>query len=70
MSVLVTSEIFRLFANTLSPDDKCSRRKMQIFWEQLQTFFVSEKGGFVSIFDCISEMCMKFRTFWKKRRVS
>ena len=31
MSELVTSEIFRLFVNTLSPDDKYSSRHMQIF---------------------------------------
>ena len=68
MSALVTSEIFRLFVNTLSPDDKYSRRNMQIFSEQLQTFLVSKKGCFLSIFDCISEMCMKFRTFWKKKK--
>ena len=37
MSALVTSEIFRLFVNTLTPDDKYSRRNIQIFWQQLQT---------------------------------
>ena len=37
MSALVTSEIFRLFVNTLTPDDKYSRRNMQIFRQQLQT---------------------------------
>ena len=31
MSVLVTSEIFRLFVNMLTPDDKYSRRNVQIF---------------------------------------
>ena len=36
MSALVRSEIFRLFVNTLTPDDKYSRRYMQIFWQQLQ----------------------------------
>ena len=36
MSALVTSEIFRLFVNTLTPDDKYFRRYMQIFWQQLQ----------------------------------
>ena len=36
MSALVTSQIFRLFLNTLTPDDKYSRRYMQIFWQQLQ----------------------------------
>ena len=43
MSALVTSEIFRLFFNTLTPDDKYSRRNMQIFWQQLQTP-LSQKG--------------------------
>ena len=37
MSALVTSEIFRLFVNTLTPDDKYSRRNMQIFWQQFKT---------------------------------
>ena len=36
MSALVTSEIFRQFVNTLTPDDKCSRRYMQIFLQQLE----------------------------------
>ena len=37
MSALVTSDIFRLFVNTLIADVKDSRRNMQIFWQQLQT---------------------------------
>ena len=45
MSPLVTSEIFRLFVNTLTPDDKYSRRYMQIFWQQLQRP-LSQKGLF------------------------
>ena len=43
MSALVTSETFRLFVNTLTPDDKYSRRYMQIFWQQLETP-LSQKG--------------------------
>ena len=43
MSELVTSEIFSLFVNTLTPDDKYSRRNMQIFWQQLQRP-LSQKG--------------------------
>ena len=43
MSALVTSETFRLFVNTLTPDDKYSRRYMQIFLQQLQTP-LSQKG--------------------------
>ena len=31
MSALVTSEIFRLFVNTLTIEEKYSRRNMQIF---------------------------------------
>ena len=42
-SALVTSEIFRLFVNTLTPHDKYSRRYIQIFWQQLQTP-LSQKG--------------------------
>ena len=37
MCALVTSEIFLLFVNTLTPDDNHSRRYMQIFWQQLPT---------------------------------
>ena len=29
--------MFRVFVNTLTPDDKYSRRNMQIFWPQFQT---------------------------------
>ena len=43
MSALVTSQIFRLFVNTLTLDDKYSHRNTQIFWQQLQTTF-SQKG--------------------------
>ena len=65
MSAIVTSETFRLFVNTLTPDDKCFRRNQQILWQQLQTS-LSQKGKSFLIFYSISEMCMKFRTFWKK----
>ena len=70
MSVLVTSEIFRLFVNTLTPDDKYSRRYMQTFWQQEQTPLSQKEREFFKIFYWISEMCMKFSTFRKKRRVS
>ena len=43
MSALVTSQIFRLFVNTLTPDEKYSHRNMQIFWQQLQTLLF-QKG--------------------------
>ena len=43
MSALVTSETFRLFLNSLTPDDNYSRRYIQIFWQQVQTL-LSQKG--------------------------
>ena len=44
MSALVTSEIFRLFVNTLTPDDNYSCRNIQIFRQQLQ-MTLSQKGN-------------------------
>ena len=53
MSAFVTSESFRLFFNTLTPDDRYSRRNMQIFWQHIQTP-LSQKGktfySFVIVF--------------------
>ena len=46
MSALVTSEIFRMFVNTLTPDDKYSRHHMQIFSQQFQTFLSQEENTF------------------------
>ena len=46
MSALVTSSIFRLFFNTLTPDVKYSRRNTKIFWQQLQTLLSQEENTF------------------------
>ena len=43
MSALVTYEIFRLFLNTLTPDDIYSRHYMQNFWQQCQTLLSQEE---------------------------
>ena len=48
MSALVTSEIFRLFLNTLTPDDRYSRRYMQTFWQQVQTPYLKKQRLFVN----------------------
>ena len=48
MSALVTSEILRLFVNPLTPDDKNSRRNIQISWKQLQTPFLKKEKLFVN----------------------
>ena len=50
MTALVTSEIFRLFVNTLTPDEKYSRRYMQIFWQQLQTSLSQKEMSFFRFF--------------------
>ena len=50
MSALVTSEIFRLFVNTLTPDDKCLRRYMQTFWQQVQTPLSNKRETFLRFF--------------------
>ena len=42
-------EIFRLFVKTLTPDEKYSRRNMQVFWQQLQTP-LSRKGQTIFTF--------------------
>ena len=55
MSALVTSEIFRLFVNTLISHDKYSPRYMQIFSQQLQRP-LSQKG--ISFLDFLLH-------FWK-----
>ena len=54
MSALVTSEIFLLFLNTLTPDDKYSRRYMQTFWQEVQTHLSQKERDFLKIFYYIS----------------
>ena len=60
MSELVTSEISRLFLNTLSPDDKYSRRNMHIFWQQLPTPLSPEENTFsrflIAFLKCASNL--------------
>ena len=50
MSALVTTEIFTLFVNTLTPDAKYSRRNMQIFWQQVPTPLSQQENTFYGFF--------------------
>ena len=50
MSALVTSEILRLFVNTLTPDGKYSRRYMQIFYQQPQMPLSEKRMAFFRFF--------------------
>ena len=49
-------EIFRLFLNTLTPDDKYSRRNMETLWQQLQTPLSQKEktlcGFFIAFLKC------------------
>ena len=48
MSALVTYEIFSLFVNTSTPDDKFSRRYMQIFRKLFKTPLSKKKRIFLN----------------------
>ena len=69
-TALLWSKILRLFANTLTADDKYSCRNMQKFLQQLQKLLSEKQKTFFWIIYSISEMYMKFRTFWKQGWVS
>ena len=43
MSALVKNEIFRLFLNTLPPDDKYSRRNMQYSGNNFKRFYLKNE---------------------------
>ena len=66
MSPLVTSEIFRLFVNTLTPDDKSSRRYLQNFWQQLQTPLSQKGKTFCGFFNAFIECALNLEHYEKK----
>ena len=66
MSALVTSEIFRLFVNTLTTDDKYSRPSMQIFWQQLQKPFSQKGMAFFRFLIAFSKCAWNLEHFEKK----
>ena len=66
-SALVTSEIFRLFVNTLTPDVKYSRRNMYIFWQQRQTLLSQEKKTFCGFFIAFPKYAWNLEHSEKKR---
>ena len=67
MSALVTSEIFRLFVNTVTPDEKYSRRNMQISWQQLQTLLSQEEKTFRGFFIALPKCAWNLEHFEKKK---
>ena len=67
MSALVTSQIFRLFVNTLTPDDKYSRRNMQIFWQQFKTPLSQKGKTFCWFFIAFLKCAWNLEHFEKKK---
>ena len=67
MSALVTSEIFRLFVNTLTPVDKYSRRNMQISWQQLETLLSQEEKTFRGFFIALPKCAWNLEHSEKKK---
>ena len=70
MSALVTSEIFRPFLKTLTPDDKSSRRNIQTFWQQVQAPLSQKAESFFRFFIAFLKCAWNLEHSEKKRRVS
>ena len=70
MSSLVTPEIFRLFVNTLTADDKYSRRYMQLFWQQLPTPLSQEENTFYGFLIKFPKCAWNLEHSELKKRVS
>ena len=69
MSALVTSEILRLLVNTLTPDDKYSRRYMQIFWQQLQRTLSKKVMAFFRFFIAFLKFAWNLQNSEKKKSI-
>ena len=65
-SALVTSEISRLSVNTLTPDDKYSRRYTQIFWQQIQTFLSQKWKSFCRLLVAFLKSSLNLEYSWKR----
>ena len=65
-SALVWSEILTLFVNTLTANKQVFPLQCAQFRATSSNAIISKIKDFLSIFYCISEMCIQFRTFWKK----
>ena len=66
MSALVKSEIFRLFVNPLTPDDKYSRRYILIFWQQIQRLLSQKGKTFCRFFIAFLKCAWNWEHFEKK----
>ena len=69
MSAFVIFEIFRLFVNTLTPDDKYSHRYMQMFWQQLQTLLSQEEKKFCGFLITFPKCALNLEHSEKKKSI-
>ena len=65
-SALVISEMSRLFVNTLTPDDKYSRRYMHIFGQQIHTPLSQKWKSFFRLLVAFLKCSLNLEHFWKK----
>ena len=65
-SALVTSEIFLLFVNTLTPHNKYSRRYIQTFWQQVQASLSQKRETFFRFFIGFLKCAWNWERFKKK----
>ena len=65
-SALVISEMLRLFVNTLTPDDKYSRRYIHIFWQQIQTPLSQKWKSFFRLLVAFLKCLLNLEHSWKK----
>ena len=68
-SALVISEIFRQFVNTLTPNDKYSRRYMQTFWQQVQMPLYQKGETFFRFFIEFLKYAWNLEHFGKKKSI-
>ena len=66
-SLLVICKILRLFANTLTVDDKDSLINRDTLKQPIQMQLSQKQENIFSIFCCIFEIYAKFSTFSRKR---
>ena len=67
MSALLTSETFRLFLNTLTPEDKYSGCNMQTFWQRVQTRLSQKRQAFLRFFIEFLKCAWNFENSEKKK---
>ena len=66
MSVLVWSEILRLFVNTLTADNKCSLRNVHNFAQQVQTLLSQKQKTFWGVFIAFLKCAWNLEHFEKE----